>query len=280
MSSTQIAMLDAIGAVGTVVGVSGIDFVTNPDIQSRRKTVGDVGFEGNVNYELLLSLNPDIVLLYGVNGASSMEGKLKELGIAFMYVGDYLEESPLGKAEWMVALAEMTGRRAKGEKVYDSIPKRYNALKEKVTSAGLKSPSVIINAPYNGSWFMPPEQSYAVRLIHDAGGYFVYQNNTGNNSVPIDLEEAYMLVNQADIWINVGNASSLSDLNKLAPKFADCPAIRNGRIYNNTLRINAAGGNDYFESAVVNPDIVLRDLVKIFHPDLVDDDFIYYKQLK
>lgn len=131
MSSTHIAMLDAIGETGRVVGVSGIDYISNPDIQARRDSVGDVGYEGNINYELLLSLDPDLVLLYGVNGASSMEGKLKELDIPFMYVGDYLEESPLGKAEWLVALSEVIGKRAEGEKVFAEIPVRYNVLKRK-----------------------------------------------------------------------------------------------------------------------------------------------------
>ncbi len=83
MSSTHIAMLDAIDEDRCVVGVSGIDYISNPDIQARRDSVGDVGYEGNINYELLLSLDPDLVLLYGVNGASSMEGKLKELNIPF-----------------------------------------------------------------------------------------------------------------------------------------------------------------------------------------------------
>jgi len=96
MSSTHIAMLDAIGETGRVVGVSGIDYISNPDIQARRDSVGDVGYEGNINYELLLSLDPDLVLLYGVNGASSMEGKLKELNIPFMYVGEYLGGWPRG----------------------------------------------------------------------------------------------------------------------------------------------------------------------------------------
>ncbi|WP_289067585.1 ABC transporter substrate-binding protein, partial [uncultured Alistipes sp.] len=121
MSSTHIAMLDAIGEVDRVVGVSGIDYISNPDIQARRDRIGDVGYEGNINYELLLSLDPDLVLLYGVNGASAMEGKLKELGIPFMYVGDYLEESPLGKAEWLVALSEVVGCRSEGEKVFAEI---------------------------------------------------------------------------------------------------------------------------------------------------------------
>ncbi len=160
MSSTHIAMLDAIGETGRVVGVSGIDYISNPDIQARRDSVGDVGYEGNINYELLLSLDPDLVLLYGVNGASSMEGKLKELDIPFMYVGDYLEESPLGKAEWLVALSEVIGKRAEGEKVFAEIPVRYNVLKKKVADNILDAPSVMLNTPYGDSWFMPSTESY------------------------------------------------------------------------------------------------------------------------
>ncbi|MDE6176681.1 MAG: ABC transporter substrate-binding protein, partial [Paramuribaculum sp.] len=96
MSSTHIAMLDAFGKTDRVKGVSGIDFISNPTIQSRRDSIGDVGYEGNIDYELLLALDPDIVLLFSTNGASRMEGKLDELGIPYAYIGDYLESSPLG----------------------------------------------------------------------------------------------------------------------------------------------------------------------------------------
>lgn len=280
MSSTHIAMLDAVDAAGRVVGVSGIDYISNPDIQARRDSVGDVGYEGNINYELLLSLDPDIVLLYGVNGASAMEGKLTELGIPYMYVGDYIEESPLGKAEWLVALSEIIGKREAGEKIFADIPVRYNALRKKVADTVLDSPSVMLNTPYGDSWFMPSTESYVARLVTDAGGNYIYQKNTGNASAPIDLEEAYLLTSQADMWLNVGMANSLDDLTALCPKFTDTRCFRNGDVYNNNLRANAAGGNDYFESAVVNPDIVLRDLVKIFHPELVEENFVYYQQLK
>lgn len=170
MSSTRIAMLGAIGEAGRVVGVSGIDYISSPDIQARRDSIGDVGYEGNINYELLLSLDPDLVLLFGVNGASLAEGKLKETGIPFLYVGDYLEESPLGKAEWLVALSEVVGKRAEGEKVFAEIPTCYNALKQRVADNALDAPSVMLNTPYGDSWFMPSTKSYAVRLITDAGG--------------------------------------------------------------------------------------------------------------
>lgn len=118
------------------------------------------------------------------------------------------------------------------------------------------------------------------RLIKDAGGNYIYRKNTGNASRPIDLEEAYQLASEADMWLNVSPADSLDDLRALCPKFTDTRCFRNGDVWNNNLRTNAAGGNDYYESAVVNPDILLRDLVKIFHPELVTEDFVYYKQLK
>lgn len=280
MSSTHIAMLDAVGEAGRVVGVSGIDYISNPVISANRDSIGDVGYEGNINYELLISLDPDLVLLYGVNGASSMEGKLNELGIPFMYVGDYLEESPLGKAEWMVALSEVVGKRTEGEQVFGGIPVRYNDLKKRVADTVLDAPSVMLNTPYGDSWFMPSTESYVARLVKDAGGDYIYKKNTGNSSMPIDLEEAYKLTSEADMWLNVGMANTLDELRTSCPKFSDTRCFRNGSVWNNNLKTNAAGGNDYYESAVVNPDILLRDLVKIFHPELVEEDFVYYKQLK
>ncbi|MCM1504324.1 MAG: ABC transporter substrate-binding protein [Muribaculum sp.] len=284
MSSTHVAMLDAVGAVDRVVGVSGLDYIANPHIATNRDSIGDVGYEGNIDYELLLSLNPDLVLLYGINGASPMEKKLKEFGIPFMYVGDYVEESPLGKAEWTVALSECIGRRSTGETVFNGIVDRYSDVKSKVKSFlstnSRPRPKVMLNTPYGDSWFMPSVKSYAIRLITDAGGDYVYTKNTGNSSKPVDLEEAYRLTSEADVWLNVGSASSLDELKAACPKFTDTRCFIDGNVYNNTLKTTPAGGNDYFESAIVKPDLLLRDLVKIFHPELIEDDFVYYKKLK
>lgn len=281
MSSTHIAMLNAVNADSLVVGVSGIDYITNPTIQKNREHIGDVGYDGNINYELLMTLNPDIVLLYGVNGTSSMESKLTELGIPYMYIGDYLEESPLGKAEWLIAIAEITGNRNDGIHKFSEIKVAYGTLKSKMAESALDAPSVMLNTPYGDSWFMPSTESYMAQLIADAGGSYIYKKNTGNSSTPISLEEAYQLTAAADMWLNTGSANSLEELKAACPKFTDTRCVRNGYVYNNTQRTNAAGGNDFYESAVVHPEILLRDLIKIFHPEMADDDdFVYYKQLK
>ncbi len=278
-SSTHIAMLDALGATDRIVGVSGINYITNPEIQKRRDQIADIGYEGNFDYEALLASDPDIVLLYGVNGANSMESKLRELDIPYIYIGDYLEESPLGKAEWIVPVAEIIGERKKGEETFAAISDRYNALKKQVADNVIEAPSVMLNVPYGDSWFMPSADSYMARLITDAGGDYIYKKETGNSSLPIDLEEAYTLASEADFWLNTDQATTLSALAKKCPKFTDTRVFRNGSVYNNTLRANSAGGNDFFESGITNPDLILRDLIHIFHPELSKDSLVYYKKL-
>ncbi len=280
MSSTQIAMLHLVDASKNVVGVSGMEFITAPEIQSRRAEIGDVGYDGNINYELIAALKPDIVLLYGISGPDAMESKLKELGIPFIYVGEYVEESPLGKSEWMMALAEIVGKRNLAEEVFAQIPEKYNALRKRLETSDAPRPKVMLNLPYGDSWFMPPMGSYFVTLLEDAGADYIYSANTSRQSKPIDLEEAFTLTSKADKWLNLGNTiNSVSDLREALPKFANLPVVQRAELYNNTERTTPSGGNDFYESGVVNPDLVLRDLIKIMHPSLVSEPFTYYRRL-
>ncbi len=278
MSSTHIAMLEAIGADSTLVGAAGTAYINSERVRSRLDDISDIGYEGNVNYERLTALDPDLVLLYGINGSSSMVPRLRQLGIPYLYVGDYLEESPLGKAEWMIAVAEAMGCRTRGDSAFAPIPTRYQDIAAKALTTPTR-PKVMLNAPYADAWMLPPEGSYAVQLIHDAGGEYAGPRNTTNASAPVGSEEAYLLLDGADKWINIGSISTLDELRRLYPRLASTPPVAKGEVYNNTLRYTSGGGNDYYESGVVHPDIVLRDLVKILHPELVDEDFVYYLRL-
>lgn len=278
MASSYIAMLDALGQQERIAGVSGIDYISNPYVLAHKDSIKDMGAE--MNYELLLGLKPDVVLLYGIGDAqTAVTDKLKELAIPYMYVGEYLEESPLGKAEWLVALSELTDSREKGIEVFREIPKRYQALKALAESVE-RRPTVMFNTPWNDSWIMPSTQSYMAQLVSDAGADYIYQENTSNSSAPIGLETAYGLIQKADYWMNVGVASTLDELKATNPKFADAKAVREKTAYNNNLRMTPTGGNDYWESAVVRPDVVLRDLIHIFHPELVSDSLYYYRHLE
>ena len=278
MSSSYIAMLDELGEINRIAGVSGIDYIANPYILAHKDSIKDMGPE--MNYELLIGLKPDVVLLYGIGDAqTAVTDKLKELSIPYLYMGEYLEESPLGKAEWMVVLSELTDNREKGIEIFREIPERYYALKA-LTDSAKQRPTVMFNTPWNDSWVMPSTQSYMARLIADAGADYIYKENNSNSSTPIGLETAYGLIQKADYWINVGSVNTLDELKSVNPKFADAKAVHEKRVYNNNLRSTPAGGNDYWESAVVRPDVVLRDLIHIFHPELVSDSLYYYRHLQ
>ena len=278
LSSSYIAMLDALGVVNRVKGVSGIHYIAHPYIRSHKDSIADLGPE--MNYERLVGLRPDVVLLYGIGDAqTAVTQKLDELHIPYLYMGEYLEESPLGKAEWMVVLAELIDKRARGITHFRQIPERYRQWKALADSVSVR-PTVMFNTPWNDSWVMPSTQSYMAQLVNDAGARYLYQENHTNRSTPIGLETAYQLIQQADYWIHVGSATSLSELKAMNPKFADAKAVKENKVYNNNLRLTPQGGNDYWESAVVRPDVVLRDLIHIFHPELVSDSLYYYRHLK
>jgi iron complex transport system substrate-binding protein len=281
LSSSHIAMLDAIGCVESVVGVSGIDFISNEYIVANRDKVGDVGYDNAVDYEMLVALDADVVLLYGITGANAMETRLREMGIPYIYIGEYVEQAPLGKCEWMVAIAEIMGRRAEAEQLFEQIPQRYEALVELAAAAETPRPKVMLNTPYADTWFMASTSSYLARLIADAGGEYIYKQNDSSTSQPIDLEQAAMLTAEADVWLNVSGVATVRQLCERYPKFADVKCVRERAIYNSDRRATPAGGNDFWESGVVRPDEVLGDMIKIFHPELLSDrEFVYYRQLE
>jgi iron complex transport system substrate-binding protein len=181
----------------------------------------------------------------------------------------------------MVAVAEIVGCRAKAEQLFAEVPQRYNALKQRVASAESANPKVMINTPYADSWFMASTTSYVARLIADAGGDYIYKMNSSNASLPIDMEEATLLVSEADVWINAGSVATLEDMRRQYPKFADMRCVEQGAIFNFDRRMSPRGGNDYWESGVVQPDVVLGDLIKIFHPELMEEhEFVYYRKLE
>lgn len=282
MSSTHVAMLEKLGLAGLIVGVSGVDYLNSPGLVARKAEILDVGYDGNMNYENIMAANPDIVLLYGVNGASSMTGKLDEMSIPYIYIGDYLEESPLGKVEWLRVIGEITGRRQEADELLARTASRYDSLCQIVTDARASRPSVMVNAPYGDSWTVPPVDSYVATLIKDAGGRYIYDNIRGNTSVAVDMEDVFLKANKADFWLNAGNFTTMDQLKNSMPKFAVTAPVGNSRVYTNNLRVNAAGGNDYYESGAVSPDVVLQDIISILHPELVPAGYTpkYYRHLE
>ena len=297
MSSSHAAMLDAVGCSDRIVGLSGCRFIYNSDLCKRiaEGKIAEVGYDSAFDFEKIRSLNADIVLLYGVAGeAKSITDKLDELRIPYIYIGDYLEDDPLGKAEWVVALASLCGVESEGIAFFEGVESRYNALREQKYCSAYK-PRVMLNLPYRDTWFMPPHNSYMVRLIEDAGGEYILTENgkrktenenpstlnsqLSTKSMPISLEEALVLAMKADFWINLGQMASKEEVCAAAPRFAKVDAVKFNRLYNNTKRTNESRGSDFWESGAVRPDLILEDLINILHYEAPTEKLYYYTKL-
>ncbi|MDR1405919.1 MAG: ABC transporter substrate-binding protein [Prevotellaceae bacterium] len=282
LSTSHIAFIDCIRQAATIVGVSGADYITSPSVLERlaRGEVREVGYETLLAYETIVALRPDVVFAYGINDEmAAVTGRLNEMGVRVVYLADYLEETVLGKAEYMVAVAAFYDREDTAVARFSEIAERYEATLEKLHDISSR-PRVIMNAPWRDTWYMPGEGNYMSRLVHDAGAQ-VIGLRAGRNSTPVSLEKAYTLAMQAEYWLHPNAFRSLRELQAADPRFARTPAFTAKKIYNNTRRITPGGGSDFWESGVVRPDAVLKDLVHIFHPEILPDhEPEYYERLQ
>ena len=269
MSTTHIAFISALEQTSSIAGVSGLRHVSDSTVIAMGKAnrVVDVGYDSNLLYELVFSLAPDVVFAYGVRGEfSAIEKKLNELGVKVVYFGEYMEDSPLGKAEWIVAMSAFFAEQQRAEDIFEQIETDYlNAAK--MTSGVEYRPKVMFNVPYKDTWYMPGTKSYMVKFVNDAGAEYIYPENEGRNSYPMSIEKAYSIAQNTDFWL-IGNSSkSLAELESVDARMSDVPAFKKQRIYNSNLRANDYG-DDFWESGIVKPDIILKDLIKIFTPNL------------
>jgi iron complex transport system substrate-binding protein len=285
LSSTHVAFVDFIDKADKIIGVSGTAYISNENVrrQIERNQTLDAGYENYLSYEIIASLKPDVIFAYGIDGElGKTEAKLNEMGIKLVYIGEYLENTPLAKAEWAVAIAAFFDEEEMAIEKLKIIEQEYNNLKhlaENVTS----KPKVLLNAPYRDVWYLPSASSTVINLLKDAGGEYIFENETENNkeSNPTSIEYVYAKALDADVWINLNNETSLRQLQSLDARFTDISAFSKKNVYNNNKRLNPHGGNDFWESGVVNPQIILKDLIKIFHPYLLPEhQLFYYRKLE
>ncbi|MCK9410864.1 MAG: ABC transporter substrate-binding protein [Prolixibacteraceae bacterium] len=283
LSTTHIGFLDALDEVGSIIGLSGINYLTNPEVKKgvSGNRIQEVGYEQGLNYEMILQLKPDVVFAYGVGAEINTQvNKLHDLGIPVVLVGEYLEQSPLAKAEWLKFFGAFFGKEAEAGSIFEKIKSNYQGIKS-ITAKVQERPTVLTGLPFKDTWWIAGGQSNLAVLIEDAGGKFLWRENRSKEAFPVSLEEVFLRAANADFWINCGSVNSQSELLAFDSRYSDLPAVKNQRIYNNNLRTVPGGGNDYWESGVVHPDLVLADLVKILHPEISGiGDFYYYKRIQ
>jgi len=207
--------------------------------------------------------------------------RLSAAGVRVIFNADYLEEHPLARCEWIRLFGLLTGRESIADSIIAAVSDNYRQIARLVSNSNAPRPDVLLGGPWEDVWYISPSNSYTGRLIEDAGGNYIFRDLTGPNSVPFSIESVYRRATEAEIWINPGSAGSLEEMSAADYRLAQLPVFARGEVWNNRRRMTPQGGNDYWESAVVRPDLLLKDLVSIIHPELLPDyKQFYYRRLE
>jgi len=277
LSATYLAEIGMLGEMATLKGIQRAAYVFSRHIRSSaaRGEIAQVGEGAATNIELLVALRPDVVFAVGSGGAGELYPKLLEAGLPVVLDGDWAERTPLGRAEWIKFIALFYDKEREADTLFAAVAAEYNRLAALAAKAPDR-PTVFVNAPWQGSWGMPGGKSYVAALLRDAGADYLWADSDATGTLFLSLEAVIDRAADADYWLNTGGYHSRSDALAVDPRFARFRAFRRDELYNNNARETPEGGSDYWESGPAQPQVVLADLIKIFHPGLLPDHELYY----
>jgi iron complex transport system substrate-binding protein len=280
MSTTHIGMLAHLGRTDAVIGVSAAKYIYNPALRAAYSAgmLSEVGYDSNLDIEKILRLQPAVVLAYGINNEFEQTArKLAEVGVATIYIGEYVEEHPLGKAEWAVAIGAIVGSEDTAMALFANVEREYAALAKLIPDDASRIPC-LLNAPWNDAWFMPCQHSNMAQYLRDAGGASVMPLRAQCEAFPESIENVYAHSHAAQCWLNAGNAANIAALAQMHKLISAMPVLHSGRVYTHNKRCTQQGGSDFFESAAACPHLVLKDLIAILHPQALPQHELYYYQ--
>ena len=263
--STHICLAGKLNVVDRIAAVSELKYINNPTIQAQvaaGKTL-EMGPSHSINMDILLKVNPQVLFVSPFK--DNKYGAVEESGIPIAIDCSYMEEHPLARAEWLKFMALFVGKEAQSNTIFDTIAHRYERLAAISRTVAVKA-TVFSGKPFKEIWYMPSGQSYAARFMADAGLSYLWADVKEAGSQPLEFESVYAKAAHADIWLMHENYQGKFTYARLAeenPRFLDFTAFKTHRIiFCNT------NDNDYYEEGLLEPDIILADMLSLVHPEL------------
>ncbi|MBN4085493.1 ABC transporter substrate-binding protein, partial [Flavobacteriaceae bacterium AH-315-B10] len=271
-STTHIPALELLGVENTLIGFPGTKYVSSKKIRNRIDNgfVRELGKNEGINTEVLLELNPDIVIAFGVDGSNKPLEVIKKSNIPVIYNGDWLEDSPLAKAEWIKFFGVLFDKEKEADSIFNSIENNYLKAKQLAQKA-ISQPTVLSGAMHKDIWYLPNGKSTEAQFLNDANVNYLWSNTTGNGSLALSFEAVFAKAKDADLWLSPSYYKSLEALEKANEHYTKFNAFQNKNIYSFTNTTGKTGGVLYYELGMSRPDLVLKDIIKICHPELLPD---------
>ena len=276
-STTHIPLLEYLGVSDKLIGFPTTDYISSEKVRERidNGLVQDLGVDKGMNLERLASLKPGMVMGYTMSSDYGQFKKMEELNIPVVINAEYLEKHPLGRAEWIKFTSVFFNKEKEADSVFRVIEKSYLEVKALADHVETK-PTVLSGIVYGGTWFLPGGQNYASRILRDAGCAYLWQENTSNGYLELSFESVYEKAHDAELWIGVGNFTSLKEIEAADDRYAQFKPFRTRSVYTYDARKGAKGGSEFLELGYLRPDLILKDLVKIAHPDMLKEYELYF----
>ena len=278
-STTHIPSLELLDVQNTLIGFPNTDYISS---EKTRKLIDagkvrEVGVNENLNTEVLIDMKPDLIVSFGINSSNPTLDNLQKSGLNIMLNGDWTEQSPLGKAEWIKFFGALYGLDSKANAIFSTIEKEYKTTLELAKKATTQ-PTVLSGAMYQEQWYVPQGKSWAALFLKDAQANYLWANTKGTGSLAVSFEVILEKAKNADFWIAPGNFSSLKEMSDSNPHYNQFTSFKNKKVYSYALNKGAKGGIIYFEWSPTRPDWVLKDLIKIIHPELAPNHKLFFFQ--
>ncbi|WP_188051181.1 ABC transporter substrate-binding protein [Flavobacterium sp. GP15] len=269
-STTIIPYLEMLGVENHLVGFPHTDYISSSKTRKLidNGSVKNVGQNEKLNMEQLIEMSPELIVTFGIDNNNPMIDNLQKSGLKVLIQADWMEQSPLGKAEWIKLYGALFGKEKEAKTQFDDIIKNY---KEAMNLVSTKKPTanVLYGSMYQDQWYVAKANSWVAQFLKDAKANYLWADTEGTGSIGLSFEKVLEKAKNANFWIATGPFKTVAELENINPHYSQFDAFKTKQVYTFEGKIGATGGTIYYESAPSRPDLVLKDYIKIFHPELL-----------
>jgi len=269
-STTHIPALEALGVEDRLTGFPDTKYISSEKTRKRIDAglIKELGNNESINTEMVLELNPDVVVGFSINNQNKTYETIQRSNIPVVYNGDWTEETPLGKAEWIKFFAPFFEKEAVADSIFKDIKDSYLEAKALAKTAKL-APTVMSGAMYKDIWYLPAGNSWAAQFLEDANANYLWKDTNDTGSLSLSWETVLEESKTANFWIGPSQFTSYKSMSEASPHYQQFDAFKNKKVFTFSSKKGATGGLLYYELAPQRPDLVLKDLIHIFHPELL-----------